>query len=206
MPRTGRPRSFDKEQAVEQAMRLFWERGYEATSLTELKAAMGGLSTASFYAAFGSKEALFRLALARYLATHGRVVAPLDDELLPPRDAIERTLRQSARMQTDPGHPQGCLVVVSTATCSPENRHIQAAAAAERVRNAAGFLACVSRAVAAGELRPDTDACALGAIFNTFLLGLTTQARDRVPLTTLDAAISGLMQVWHAHAVSPTQP
>lgn len=206
MPRTGRPRRFDKEQAIEQAMRLFWEGGYEATSLTALKAAMGQISTASFYAAFGAKEVLFRLALARYIETHGRVMAALDDRTLAPRDAIERTLRESARMQTDPDHPQGCLVVVSTATCSPENRHIQAAAVAERARNAAGFLACVSRAVAVGELRRDTDAAALAAVFNTFLLGLTTQARDRVPLATLDAAISGLMQVWNAHAVPLARP
>ena len=183
-------------------MHLFWERGYEATSLTALKAAMGQISTASFYAAFGAKEALFRLALARYLETHGRVVAPLDDETLPPRDAIEQTLRQSARIQTDPDHPQGCLVVVSTATCSPGNRHIQTAAVVERQRNTAGFLACVPRAVASGELRPDTDAGALAAVFNTFLLGLTPQARDGVPLAILDAAISQLMQIWDAHTAS----
>lgn len=202
MARTGRPRSFDKEQAVEQAMRLFWERGYETTSLADLKATMGDISPASFYAAFGSKEALFREVLARYLETHGRVVTPLRDATLPPRDAIERVLRQSARMQTDPEHPFGCLVVVSTATCSSENRHIQAALAGERARNSAGFLACVARAVTAGELPGDTDASALAAMFNTFLVGLSIQARDGVPLASLDAAISGLMQVWDMRAMS----
>ena len=88
MARTGRPRGFDKGEAVQQAMALFWEHGYEATSLAQLKAAMGGISTASFYAAFGSKEALFRQAVDSYLATHGQVMAPLSDPALPPREAV----------------------------------------------------------------------------------------------------------------------
>jgi TetR/AcrR family transcriptional repressor for divergent bdcA len=86
-------------------MLVFWEHGYEATSLTELKAAIGGISTASFYAALGSKEDLFRTVLTRYLDTHGRVLAALRDESLTPREANERALRQSAAMQTGPGHP-----------------------------------------------------------------------------------------------------
>ena len=59
---------------------------------------MGGLSAASFYGAFGSKEKLYREALARYLGTYGQVVAALHDETLTPRDALEQALRLSARM------------------------------------------------------------------------------------------------------------
>lgn len=145
MPRTGRPRSFDKDEAVTRAMQLFWERGYESTSLADLKAAMVDISAASFYAAFGSKEALFRAVLAHYLETHGQVVAPLYDPACDPRDAIEQTLRASARMQTDPAHPFGCFLVLSTATCSAESRHIQASLAEERERNRAAARLCVAR-------------------------------------------------------------
>jgi len=107
MPRTGRPRGFDRDLAVQQAMRLFWEQGYEATSLAQLKGAMGGIAPASFYAAFKSKEALFREVLDRYLVTHGQVTAPLLDPAVPPRMAVEQSLRASARMQTDGAHPLG---------------------------------------------------------------------------------------------------
>lgn len=200
MARTGRPRGFDKGRAVERAMHLFWEQGYEATSLAQLKAAMGGISAASFYAAFGSKEALFREVFEHYLATYGQVLAPLRDTTLPPREAIERALRLSAKMQTDPSHPAGCLLVLSTSTCSPENRHLQARLAQEREANRVGLRGCVERAVAAGELPPDTDAGALAAVFNTFLVGLSTQARDGVPFASLEAAIAPLMGIWDALA------
>ncbi len=202
MARTGRPRGFDKAEAMQQAMSLFWEHGYEATSLAQLKAAMGGISAASFYAAFASKEALFREVLCRYLATHGRVTASLHNPALPPREAIEQALRGSARMQTDQAHPLGCLVVLATSTCSPENSHLQALLAEERQRNRAGLLACVERAIAAGDLPHGTDAGALAAMFDTFLAGLTIQARDRVPLASLEAAVSGLMRVWDGLAAA----
>ncbi len=200
MPRTGRPREFDLDEAVQHAMRLFWQHGYEATSLAQLKAAMGDISAASFYAAFDSKEALFRRVVEDYLATHGQVLAPLFDAGLPPRQAIERTLRGSARMQTDSTHPPGCLVVLSTTTCTPENRHLQERLTAERQRNRAGLRACIERAVACGELRNETDVAALAAVFDTFLVGLSAQARDSVPLTALDAGITALLGVWDAHA------
>ena len=203
MARTGRPREFDTEAALEGALLLFWEHGYEATSLTQLKAAMGGISTASFYAAFGSKEALFRAVVTRYLDTHGRVTAPLKDPAWPPRVAIEHVLRASARMQTGDTHPPGCLVVLSASACSAESRPIQALLAAERRRNRAGLLACVARAVASGELQDGTDANALATLFEGILVGLSTQARDGVPLASLETSITQLMSVWDALATAP---
>ena len=201
MARTGRPREFDKGEAINQAMQLFWAQGYEATSLAQLKAAMGGLSTASFYAAFGSKEGLFQAVFESYVAGHGQVLASLRDTTLPPREAIERAFRLSARMQTDPAHPTGCLLVLSLNTSSPENRHIQARLARERERNRRSLQACVARALAAGELRPGTDAKALAEVFNTFLMGISLQARDGVSLASLETAISQLLGIWDAHTV-----
>ena len=206
MPRTGRPRGFDRDEAVQQAMLLFWEYGYESTSLAQLKAAMGGISAASFYAAFGSKETLFREAVDRYLATHGKVMAPLADPAIPPRVAVEQCLRASARMQTDPAHPLGCLVVMSIGTCSPESRHMQAALAAERDRNRAGLRACVQRAVETGELRPGTNAIGLATVLGAFLTGLSVEARDRVPAASLDLAVTELMQLWDEHAADEARP
>lgn len=203
MARTGRPRSFDRDEAVQHAMRLFWEQGYEATSLAQLKSAMGGISAPSFYAAFGSKEALFREVLDRYLETHGRVTATLKDPVLPPRDAIEQALRASARMQTDRTHPLGCLLVLSTITGSPENRHLQAQMAAERQRNRQGMHDCIRRAIAGGSLRPDTDANALAAMFDTFLVGISIQARDGVLLAMLEAGVTETMRMWDARTITP---
>lgn len=203
MGRTGRPREFETQAAVDQAMLLFWERGYEATSLAELKAAMGGLSTASFYAAFGSKEALFRQVVRRYLDTYGRVTAPLRDPARAARAAVEATLRDSARMQTGDGHPPGCLIVLSAIACSIVNGPIREMLAAERRRNRAGLLACVARAVAAGELRDRADTTALATLLESVLLGISIQARDGVALAALEASITQLMGVWDALANAP---
>ncbi len=202
MARTGRPRGFDRDEATGQAMHLFWEHGYESTSLAQLRAAMGGISASSFFAAFGSKEALFRAVLDLYVRTHGQVTAPLHDPALKPRDAIEQGLRGSARMQTDQAHPLGCLVVLSTANTSPENRHLRALLATERQRNRDGLRACVQRGVDRGELRAATDVTALATVFDALLAGLATQARDAVPLAALDAGITAVLAVWDACAVA----
>ena len=202
MARSGRPRGFDRTVALDAAMHLFWAHGYEATSLSQLKAAMGGLSSASFYAAFKSKEALFREAVRRYLDTHGQVVASLYDPAVPPRDAVERALRGSARMQTDPSHPAGCLVVLSTLTSAPENSHLQALLAAERKANRAALAACVRRAVEQGDLPVQADDEAMATLLDGYLVGLSTQARDGVPVQQLEAAITQLMALWDAMALS----
>jgi len=196
MVRTGRPRAFDRDEAIAAAMTLFWEQGYEPTSLSQLKACMGGISSASFYAAFGSKEALFQEGLARYLATYGQVMAPLRDPFLRPRDAVEQALRQSARMQSGQDHPLGCFVTLSATNCSPDNLHLRALLEQERERNRAALAGCIQRAVDEGELPDSTDVSTLTTLFSTFLLGMSLEARDGTEHQKLDAAASQLMQIW----------
>ena len=198
MGRTGRPRGFDRTDALEVAMHLFWEHGYEATSLAQLKTAMGGLSSASFYAAFTSKEALFREAVRRYLDTHGQALASLHDQSLTARDAVERALLGSARMQSDPSHPLGCLVVLSTLTSAPQNNHLRALLATEREANRAALAALIRRAVADGELTDQTDVVGFATLLEGYLVGLSTQARDGIPVQQLQAAVAQLMVMWDA--------
>ncbi|GLK68404.1 TetR/AcrR family transcriptional regulator [Hansschlegelia plantiphila] len=203
MARTGRPREFDREKAVDAAMALFWEHGYEPTSLSQLKDCMGGLSPASFYAAFGSKAGLFREVVARYLETHGQATTTLKDASLPPREAIETALRRSARMQTAASHPAGCLIVLGAANCSPENRHIEALLASERDRNRRAIKAHVDRAVENGDLLRSADGPALVALINTFLLGISPAVRDGATLDELEASITRIMSVWDDAAAKP---
>nr|WP_298798715.1 TetR/AcrR family transcriptional regulator [uncultured Acetobacter sp.] len=203
MARTGRPREFDRDKALDAALTLFWELGYEPTSLNQLKACMGNISPASFYAAFGSKEALFREVVQHYLATYGQVMAPLWDETLSPRDAIEQTLRRSARMQTARTNPTGCLIVQGACNCSPENQPVQTLLAAERKRNRNGIKACVERAVTNGDLTKSAATDTLPALFTTFLHGIACEAKDGDRVKTLDAAITTLMHVWDSLAMKP---
>lgn len=199
MPRTGRPRLFDRDEAVDAAMQLFWRHGYESTSLSQLKQAMGGLSAASFYGAFGSKEDLYREALARYLATHGQVVAALYDEALPPRAALEQALRRSARLQTGTLLPKGCMLTLSVASTSPENDHLQALVTAERWRTRDAIRRCIEQAVGSGELRSGVDIEGLATLAEALLVGMSVQARDGVSHAAIEAAVSNLLQLWDSN-------
>ena len=203
MAQMGRPRAFDRQAAVGQAMFLFWQQGYESTSLSQLKAALGGgISAPSFYAAFGSKEALFREAAQCYVDTYARVTQCLWDDALAPRDAVELALRQSASMQCAPGHPPGCMVALGCMSApTPEHAAVAEPLTQSRARTRAGFVRCVQRAVASGELSASTDAVSLAAVFDSFLSGVSIQARDGMAYAVLDPAITQILRVWDANRV-----
>lgn len=206
MARTGRPRAFDRDDAVDQAMQLFWQHGYDSTSLSLLKAELGGgISAPSFYAAFGSKEALFDECVQRYLTTFAQVTECLWDETLPPRQAIETALRQSARMQCDDSHPKGCMVTLGVMSApSPENAHVAQALTHSRARTRAGIVACVERGVSEGLLADDTNAAAMATVFDSFLQGISILARDDMPIESIDAAITQVLRTWDlARATAP---
>lgn len=188
MSRTGRPREFDRAEALDAALRLFWQQGYEATSISQLIDAMGGISTASFYATFKSKEALFREVVRRYLDIYGQVLAPLFDETLSPREAISAALHGSAEMQSALGHPTGCLIGLGASGWSGQNEELKVLIAAERARNRLAIRKVVERAAKKGEF-PKSRVEGLATLIDALLLGLSVQARDGVPLMSIHAAI-----------------
>ncbi|MBC3303108.1 TetR/AcrR family transcriptional regulator [Pseudomonas sp. SWRI18] len=210
MAQMGRPRTFDREQAVEQAMHLFWQHGYDATSLAQLKAGLGGgISAPSFYAAFGSKEALFDECVQRYLTTYAQVTECLWDESLQPRQAVETALRQSVRMQCEDGHPKGCMVALGVMSApSPENARVADGLTQSRLRTRAGIVACVERAVRMGQLPDTINPAVMAAVFDSFLQGVSILARDNLPHATLDAALSQLLLTWDvaASTAPPVRP
>ncbi|KMT56938.1 TetR/AcrR family transcriptional regulator [Pseudomonas fildesensis] len=205
MAQMGRPRTFDRDDAVEQAMHLFWQHGYDATSLAQLKTGLGGgISAPSFYAAFGSKEALFDECVQRYLTTYAQVTECLWDESLPPRTAIETALRQSARMQCEDGHPKGCMVTLGVMSApSPENARVANALTQSRMRTRAGMVACVERGIRAGQLPDTIHAASMATVFDSFLQGVSILARDNVARENIDAAISQILLTWDLAAKNP---
>src|SRR3954467_11842308 len=121
--RRGRPRGFDVEQALEDALKVFWRKGYEGTSLDDLTDAMK-INRPSLYAAFGNKEKLFRRALERYSngpASH--VCAALQAPTA--RAVAERTLIGTVDLLTDPRHPRGCLIVQGALACGDASEVVQ---------------------------------------------------------------------------------
>ena len=126
--RRGRPRSFDRDAALEKAVETFWRHGYEGTSIADLTGAMG-ITAQSLYAAFSSKADLYREALAWYQTHVGSLGADLGGE----SDVVGEMaalLAGSAHAFTRPGRPRGCMISTSVLTCAVENepiaRHVQA--------------------------------------------------------------------------------
>src|SRR5256712_2657925 len=113
----GRRREFDREAGLEQAIDVFWRHGYEATSMSDLTAAMG-VNPPSLYAAFGDKEKLFLEAVERYQQQRRQSVTKVFDEAPTAREAVRRLLREAASRLACSGHPRGCMLVMSDANCS----------------------------------------------------------------------------------------
>jgi TetR/AcrR family transcriptional repressor for divergent bdcA len=196
MARTGRPREFDRQAALEAALTLFWKQGYEPTSLNQLKEVMGGISPTSFYAAFGSKEQLFEEVVELYRSTAGRVSDILFNDEVSPRSAIERCFRQSAEMQTDPSHPPGCLIVSGASNCGSTGSQVAELLKGIRRKNNEAIRSQVRRAVTIGDLPESTDIEALSEMFGTFLVGISTAARDGTNRANLDKSIDQIMRLW----------
>ncbi|MEV0398797.1 TetR/AcrR family transcriptional regulator [Actinoallomurus sp. NPDC050550] len=193
--RTGRPRSFDRDKALEGAIAVFWEHGYDATSIALLTSALG-IGAASLYAAFGDKRALFLESLDRYIRTYGAFTQRALAEEPNARDAVERLLREAAAAYTRPDRPRGCLLITAATNCSPQSADI---AAHLRDLRAAGTRALedkIAAAVRAGELPARTDAHALATFCSAVIQGMSAQARDGATRTDLERIAEAALHAW----------
>ncbi|UNS97298.1 TetR/AcrR family transcriptional regulator [Streptomyces tubbatahanensis] len=191
----GRPRAFDRDAALERAMRVFWERGYEAASLAELTGAMG-IRPPSLYAAFGSKEQLFREAVELYGRTEGGVTARALREEGTAREAIGEVLRGNACAYTEPGSPRGCMVVLSATTCAPEHETVRTLLCDDRRVMERSLRDRIDRGVAEGDVPAGADTRSLAAFYATVLFGLSVQARDGATRDDLLAVAHAAMASW----------
>lgn len=184
----GRPREFDRDKALAKARDVFWARGYEGTSMTDLVEALG-LASARIYAAFGSKEALFREAILLYETGDGGFADRALREEPTLLAALERTLREAIIVYTRPRGPRGCMVVSAATNYSKDNAQLAAWLSEHRRTRTATLIARVERAKREGELANHVDATALGNYLATVLHGLSVQARDGVARDQLQATI-----------------
>jgi AcrR family transcriptional regulator len=199
----GRPREFDRDEALAKARDAFWARGYEGVSMADLVSALG-LASARIYAAFGSKEGLFREAVALYDANEGGFATRALAEEPTARQAIERTLREAIEIYTRKGRPQGCMVVSAATNCASENEGVREWVANYRRIRTASLVERLEKAVADGELARETNAQVIGDYYAIVLHGLSVQARDGVQKKRLLAMIPAAMQVIDAALAKPT--
>ncbi|MGO1072667.1 TetR/AcrR family transcriptional regulator [Lysobacter sp. CA199] len=194
----GRPRAFDREQALETAMQLFWSQGYEATSLSELTAAMG-IAPPSLYAAFGSKEQLFRESVQRYLqqfrSRHGGVLnAPGQTA----RGSFERLFALIAEGFGGCQSRSGCMLVAAEVGGLGSAAHLREELAAHRRSIEAGFRARIEQGQREGDVTGAIDAAALAKFLSAVVQGLSIQARDGATPTQLLEILRTALRAWPA--------
>jgi len=191
----GRPRSFDRTQALSRAMELFWDRGYDATSLADLTAAMG-IASPSLYAAFGSKEALFREAIELYEATEGAELWAPVAAAPTAHAAAERFLMGTARIFSRPNKPCGCLVVLSALHVGDTSPTVRHELVRRRAKPVSDLAECFARGIATGEVPPDAPLHAIAAYFVTVQQGMSIQARDGATQADLEVIARAALAAW----------
>lgn len=195
MAERGRPRSFDRQAALERAMEVFWERGYQAASMTDLTEAMG-INSPSLYAAFGSKEALYREAVEHFAETESDdILAPLRNAPTA-REAIEGYLVASARTFTRPGRPPGCMVVLSAVNAVGVGDETGRILREMRAGSVTMIEERLQRAVDEGELPASLERHAVASYYVTVQQGMSIQARDGASRTMLETIAQGAMAAW----------
>jgi AcrR family transcriptional regulator len=170
----GRPRSFNEEQALEQAMNVFWKKGFEGASISDLAAATG-MKPASIYAAFGNKEALFEKALERYLAGPAGFVRECMEEPTA-RAVAERTLRQTAEFLTQSNRPCGCMATQTALSCGEEAQPVHRMLIKLRRKFQEDLCERFERAKIEGDLPADADPGDLARFLAAVLQGMVVQA------------------------------
>lgn len=200
----GRPREFNKTSALKSALRLFWRHGYEGTSMAMLTRAMG-ITATSLYAAFGSKEGLYREVLALYTSTHGDPVARALAQPGSSREAIRQTLLESAKQFSRAAWPRGCLVANGFIRCAPELQNPAKETSAIRRMGKDALRQRIEQAIADGELAAYTDAENMAAFFASVVQGMSVQAVDGATCEQLLQLAELSMAVWPVRSAAKIQ-
>ncbi|MCA1360111.1 TetR/AcrR family transcriptional regulator [Bradyrhizobium sp. IC3069] len=170
----GRPREFDAETALDQAMEVFWRHGYEGATIAQLTEAMG-INPPSLYACFGNKEGLLKAALDRYTTLRN---IWMDEVVAAPtaREVAERMLMGIADKQTDPANPPGCLLVQGGIACGTGSENVPFELAARRAQNEDQLRDRFIRAKAEGDLKESADPAALARYVSAVAVGMGVMA------------------------------
>lgn len=190
----GRPREFDIDTALGAALRVFWEKGYEGVALPELLATMN-IGRSSFYAAFGSKQALFHRVMDRYIdGPAGYVARALEAPTA--RGVAEQMLWGCVALLSDPGNPRGCFMVQGALASSEAADDVRALLCEKRHAGEDKLLARLLRARDEGDLPPAADCAALARFLTAMSQGMAVQASGGANRAALEALVPVALAAW----------
>jgi AcrR family transcriptional regulator len=193
---TGRPLSFDPDKALDRALDVFWRKGYEGASLSDLTKAMR-INRPSLYAAFGDKEKLFRKVLDRYAegpASHSR--AALQETTS--RAVVERLLYGTADMLTSADNPRGCLWVQGALACGNGADSVRKELISRRLGGEVALRRRLKRAIIDGDLPPDANPASLARYIAIIIQGMSVQAASGASRSQLRGIIDIALESWPA--------
>lgn len=191
----GRPRKTDPGTVLETSMKMFWEKGFDGTSMNDLAAATG-MAKPGLYANFGDKEALYTMAVKHYFDETG---SPLLDDLARSPDplvvVVRRFLDTVAASVVDKTSPGGCFIVNSVIECANRPAPLENLARALNAKRSAAFLDRFRLAKRQGELPADADTTALAEFFAGQVLALAVMGRAGANRKSIDRVIDVAMKV-----------
>ena len=193
----GRPRAFDREAALDRALGLFWTQGFEGTSISDLTSALD-INPPSLYAAFGSKEELFREALGLYMRDYGFPIA-FQRAILEAKtalDAVVRILREAAHLFPVGATIGGCFISSGELACGPEHRSIADGVSDARELMVTLLTQRITAGKARGEIPREANPASLARYVATVIQGMSVQARDGADEATLLAIAEVALAAW----------
>jgi AcrR family transcriptional regulator len=190
----GRPRAFDVEKALDQALQVFWRKGYEGTTLPDLTDAMG-INRPSLYAAFGNKEELFRKAIDRYVQF---TTAFIHDALQEPtaRGVVEKLLHESLNLVTNSKNPRGCFMVQSALACGDSADAVRREMVKRRGLGQAALRQRFQRAIDEGDLPSKLDAADLARFVAVVMHGMAVHAASGASRKELRRVAELALRAW----------
>lgn len=194
-PPRGRPRSFDRAEALRRALGVFLARGYDGASMAHLTEAMD-INSPSLYAAFGSKEDLFREAAALYISEFGAPVWGALTTKRTAREAVEALLRSTVELFTKPGNPRACLLVTSMLSC--QEPRVRNFAREKRRASLAALRRRIEQGVEDGDVPRHVEIDAVVEFYGLIQQGLSLRARDGVSRETLLKVVRAALAAWTA--------
>ena len=192
--RVGRPRAFNVDLALDRALHVFWKKGYEGASLSDLTRAME-INRPSLYAAFGSKEQLFRKALDRY--TEGPA-ASVHEALNEPtaHAVVEKMFRAAIDMMTSPRNPAGCFMVQGALACGDAASSIQQEVISRRAAGETALRRRLQRAKKEGDLPSKADPSDLARYVVTVMHGMAVQRAGGATRAQLFRVMKTALRAW----------
>lgn len=182
----GRPRGFDEEQAIDSAMRVFWEKSYEGATMADLTEATG-LNRSSIHAAFGSKEGLFLKVVERYWeGPLSHIPKALAEQALP--GVVEALIRGTVNFLSTRGNPKGCLSIHGALVCGTNGERVMQIVAERRKTTETMIKKRIQQAQREGELRGEVNAADYARYIAAIITGLVVQSlngANRAELTRL---------------------